>query len=288
MNHIWNRLELPASEWRKIYKSLHLLDTILKAGDPECVGEIKANSFKLKVLENFSFYEQGSDRGTGISDKAESINKLLNDPEQLSEERDKAKKIRGKVFGEGLSGSGDKKGRMYFLEESGYDPESKYESPKESPKKNQLLERGGDLAGGVQESGKKLSKKQEMKKHSRPENEWEDHEPDSEDLKPEKTKSSKRKEKKVPKEEKKAAAAREEKKVAETFDLLQLAEDVPEQKTKVPNNSQDLLQIFGTGPPQQTNSKPAVAPFVEDVLFLNPSPPAVNTKPIVQSQLCII
>lgn len=76
-----------------------MLEFILKAGDPGCVSDIKSNSFKIKILEGFSYREEGSEKGNGICEKSSNINRLLNDPEMLDEEREKAKKIRGKVFG---------------------------------------------------------------------------------------------------------------------------------------------------------------------------------------------
>jgi hypothetical protein len=86
---------------------LYLLDIVLRAGDPKCVTEIKANCYRLKTLETFSFQDDGSDKGTGVSDKARTINKLLNDPELLEEERATAKNIRTKLSGSvGTEGTG--------------------------------------------------------------------------------------------------------------------------------------------------------------------------------------
>ena len=88
-----------ALEWRKIYKALYLLDIIIRSGDPECVAEIKSNSYKIKMMQGFSYREDGVEKGSGIKDKANSIEELLNNPELLAEEREKAKSVRGKTYG---------------------------------------------------------------------------------------------------------------------------------------------------------------------------------------------
>ena len=72
---------------------------MLRSGDPRCVAGIKSNSFKLKMLENFSFPEDGIERGNGIREKSRVINTLLNDPEALDTERENSRKIRDKLSG---------------------------------------------------------------------------------------------------------------------------------------------------------------------------------------------
>lgn len=99
LGHIWSRLELDPSEWRKIYKALYLLDIIMKLGDPACLSDIKTNSHRIISLENFSYREEGVERGIGIRDKIKIIEELIDNPDILEEERDKAKNIRNKLSG---------------------------------------------------------------------------------------------------------------------------------------------------------------------------------------------
>lgn len=106
MAHIWMRLDMEPIEWRKIYKALYLLDIILRSGDPDCVAEIKSNSYKIKMLQGFSYRDEGIEKGNGIREKASNIEELLNNPELLEEEREKAKSVRGKISGGSPGSSG--------------------------------------------------------------------------------------------------------------------------------------------------------------------------------------
>ena len=75
-------------EWRRIYKALNALDFLIKNGAPRCIQEIKDELFKIRSLQDFSFNENGTDRGTGLRDKARSICELLSDAQKLEEERE--------------------------------------------------------------------------------------------------------------------------------------------------------------------------------------------------------
>jgi len=250
-----------------------LLETILRAGDPQCVSDIKSNSFKIKMLESFTFKEEGTEKGTGICDKAENINRLLNDPELLADEREKSRKIRGRVFGENVHNEEpDSPGKSYMPEQAGYNPESpknEYENPKqeyESPKehfKKHKEKTNAKKSDWREESDKKLSKHEKNSDNEEPEDE-------------EKPKKAKKSPQKIESPPKGAEAAL----VTQKFDLLQIADDSPkasqnEQKT------QDLLQIFGNTPTKPSISAPKPNIPVEDFLFINPSPP--QTKPSISN-----
>lgn len=74
------------------------MEVVLKEGDPECVADIRRNTFKLRMLENLS-YREGSERAVGIREKARLVNSLLNDPEELEDERERHKKLRSSSVG---------------------------------------------------------------------------------------------------------------------------------------------------------------------------------------------
>ena len=98
LNFIWERLKLEPEEWRKIFKSLHLLDIILKVGDPQCFSTIKGNIYKIKSFQSFTV-KAGSEKGSGIREKAKVICDLLENPDMLEEERTKTRELRNKLGG---------------------------------------------------------------------------------------------------------------------------------------------------------------------------------------------
>ncbi len=71
----------------------------MKVGDPKCISQIRSNSYRIKALENFSYHIVGAEKGIGVREKSKSICELLDHPDQLEEERAKAKQIRSKLTG---------------------------------------------------------------------------------------------------------------------------------------------------------------------------------------------
>jgi hypothetical protein len=98
MHHIWGRLKLGAEDWKKIYKSLYLLEIILKAGDPKCVSLIRGNIYNIKKFQTFSL-KLDTDKGSGIREKSKIVCELVDNPELLEEEREKTREIRSKLTG---------------------------------------------------------------------------------------------------------------------------------------------------------------------------------------------
>jgi len=98
MQHIWERLKLDQQEWRKIFKALHLLEIVIKAGDPQCITSIKGNIYKIKSFQSFTT-KVGSEKSAGIREKAKTICELIEDPDKLEEEREKTKELRNKLSG---------------------------------------------------------------------------------------------------------------------------------------------------------------------------------------------
>jgi epsin len=107
MNHVWDRLKLEQQEWRKIFKALHLLEVILKVGDPQCISSVKGNIYKIKGLQSFTT-KAGSDKSAGIREKAKIICELVEDPDRLEEEREKTREIRNKLSGSSYSSGNSK------------------------------------------------------------------------------------------------------------------------------------------------------------------------------------
>ena len=65
MRHLWESLRAPAKEWRRLYKALGLAEHLLKFGAPQCVQEIRDEAFKLRQMVEFSYMEEGTERGNG-------------------------------------------------------------------------------------------------------------------------------------------------------------------------------------------------------------------------------
>lgn len=64
MKTIWNRLsERTAEEWRHVYKSLLLLDYMLKNGSYQVVTDAQAHVSVLRALGDYTAYEGGDDKG---------------------------------------------------------------------------------------------------------------------------------------------------------------------------------------------------------------------------------
>ena len=65
MQHLWKKLNAKPREWRRIFKALHAMEYLVKNGAPRCIQEIKDDLFKVRALQDFSFSENGVDRGQG-------------------------------------------------------------------------------------------------------------------------------------------------------------------------------------------------------------------------------
>lgn len=64
MAHVLKRLECKKEKWRKILKTLFLIEHILKTGSPNFVDSMKSDMYKLKNLSSFSFIDSNrSDKG---------------------------------------------------------------------------------------------------------------------------------------------------------------------------------------------------------------------------------
>ena len=106
---MWDGLEnqRPAA-WKIVFKSLNLLDHLVKNGAERCVDDARSHGHLLRALEQFNYYEGTIDRGLGVREKSKQILEVLSDDERVREERQKARKLREKFgnFNKGKSGIG--------------------------------------------------------------------------------------------------------------------------------------------------------------------------------------
>lgn len=105
--------EKSANEWRQIYKSLQLLDYLIKNGSERFVDDSRANQSLITMLRSFHYIDsQGRDQGINVRTKAKKLVELLNNDSQLRAERKKARENAKKFQGVagGVSSSGGRHG----------------------------------------------------------------------------------------------------------------------------------------------------------------------------------
>ncbi len=106
---MWDGMEnqRPAA-WKIVFKSLTLLEHLVKNGAERVVDDARNHGHVLKSLGQFNYYEGTIDRGLGVREKSKQILEMLGDDERVREERQKARKLREKFgnFNKGTSGIG--------------------------------------------------------------------------------------------------------------------------------------------------------------------------------------
>eukprot|EP01134_Creolimax_fragrantissima_P001565 CFRG1565T1 len=98
MEAIWKRTQ--ETHWRHVYKSLLLLDYLIKNGSDKVISNARDKTYDLRAMENFRYTdEQGKDQGINVRQKAKDLRGLLQDDDRIREERSKARSNRGKFTG---------------------------------------------------------------------------------------------------------------------------------------------------------------------------------------------
>eukprot|EP00439_Symbiodinium_sp_Y106_P039349 s1827_g4.t2 len=88
-------------KWRRILKTLILLEYLVKNGSESIADELRGEQLTFRRLANFQCKDEGQDRGSGVREKAEALVKLLNDKDFLKLEREQAKLHHTKLTGGG-------------------------------------------------------------------------------------------------------------------------------------------------------------------------------------------
>jgi len=98
---LWKRMfQENKQNWRRIYKSLLLLDYLVKNGSERVVTSAREHLYDLRSLENYTFVDEaGKDQGINIRHKVTDLLEFIQDDERLREERKKAKKNKDKYVG---------------------------------------------------------------------------------------------------------------------------------------------------------------------------------------------
>ncbi|GMR61260.1 hypothetical protein PMAYCL1PPCAC_31455, partial [Pristionchus mayeri] len=87
MSIIWKRLDDHGKNWRHVYKSLVLLDFLIKCGSEKVVQQCREKIDSIDTLRDFQHVEEGRDQGMNVREKAKQMAALLQDEERLKNER---------------------------------------------------------------------------------------------------------------------------------------------------------------------------------------------------------
>ena len=65
MKQVWSAMSSTVTNWRKVFKSLNLVEHLIKNGNERVVEDARDHMFKIRTLTDFNFYEGSIDRGNG-------------------------------------------------------------------------------------------------------------------------------------------------------------------------------------------------------------------------------
>ena len=92
--------EKSAEEWRQIYKSLQLLEFLIKNGSERVIDDARGHITLLKMLRQFHFIDpNGKDQGINVRNRAKELAELLSDVDRIRVERKKARATKNKYTG---------------------------------------------------------------------------------------------------------------------------------------------------------------------------------------------
>ncbi|CAL1528970.1 unnamed protein product [Lymnaea stagnalis] len=107
MQMIWKRLNDDGKNWRHVYKSMVVLDYIIKTGSEKVAQQCKENFHAIKTLVSFQYTDaDNKDQGVNVREKAKQLVAMLSDDERLKNERAKALKAKER-FAQNAMGVGN-------------------------------------------------------------------------------------------------------------------------------------------------------------------------------------
>ncbi|VDP05716.1 unnamed protein product [Soboliphyme baturini] len=107
MQMIWKRLNDHGKNWRHVYKSLVLLDYLIKLGSEKVAQQCRENIYAIQTLKDFQHIEDNKDQGINVREKAKQLVAILRDEERLKTERSKALSARKRFTQNGMAISSD-------------------------------------------------------------------------------------------------------------------------------------------------------------------------------------
>lgn len=122
MTLLWKRINDHGKNWRHVYKSLVVLEYIVKTGSERVAQQCKENIFAIKTLKDFQFIDKdGKDQGVNIREKSKALVALVKDEERLKAERQRALKAKER-FSQSQGGIGN----TNYPKNKRYQPGEKY------------------------------------------------------------------------------------------------------------------------------------------------------------------
>lgn len=109
MRMIWKRLNDHGKNWRHVYKSLVLLDYLIKNGNEKVAQQCKEHIVAIQTLKDFQYMEEQKDQGSSVREKAKQLVSLLRDDDRLKQERVKALRARERFAQNAMGISSDNK-----------------------------------------------------------------------------------------------------------------------------------------------------------------------------------
>ncbi|XP_067415054.1 ENTH domain-containing protein 1 [Emydura macquarii macquarii] len=95
MNMIWHRMNDQGKNWRHVYKSLTLLDYLIKNGSKKVIQHCREGLFNIQTLKDFHYIDEaGKDQGYHVREKSKQVSALLTDDQLLHNEREIARRSR--------------------------------------------------------------------------------------------------------------------------------------------------------------------------------------------------
>ncbi|KAL3122738.1 hypothetical protein niasHT_005455 [Heterodera trifolii] len=181
MSMLWKRLNDHGKNWRHVYKSLVLLDYLIKCGSEKVSAQCRENLFSIETLKDFQHIEDNRDQGLNVRAKAKQMVALLQDEEKLKNERARFLLTRKRFIQNGSSGISSDGSRQSVgrrnIETGATDPEFEEARPsslgeeemqlqialalsKEECEKERELRRGDDirLQIAIEESKRELAR----------------------------------------------------------------------------------------------------------------------------------
>ncbi|XP_030371542.1 clathrin interactor 1 isoform X2 [Scaptodrosophila lebanonensis] len=112
MSMLWKRmLQDNKTNWRRTYKSLLLLNYLVRNGSERVVTSSREHIYDLRSLENYTFTDEGGkDQGVNVRHKVRELIDFIQDDDRLREERKKAKKNKDKYIGMSSDATGMRSG----------------------------------------------------------------------------------------------------------------------------------------------------------------------------------
>ncbi|CAH8458348.1 unnamed protein product [Schistosoma turkestanicum] len=109
MSTLWKRMHPDdRCSWRRVYKSLVVLSFLLKNGSDYVLQGARDHIYDIRTLESFRYFDDnGKDQGMNVRIKVQEIIDLIQDPEKLQQERQKAKASRHIYTGYGNTNDSD-------------------------------------------------------------------------------------------------------------------------------------------------------------------------------------